>query len=170
MRKLFVVFVVFGCGLIGAREAAAAQAADPAFDRDVIRLMEAMGSARLGEQLATVASRQVIDRMRKAQPNAPTRADDIINEVVRSKFAASIAGPDGGFRTRTIPIYEKYFTHDEVRTLLAFYATDVGRKTIAIMPTIAQEAANVGLEWANGLAPEIDAELQARFRAEGLVK
>lgn len=170
MNRRVVLFAVCVWAIFGTREAAWAQTADPAFEADVVTLMELTGSAKLGEQLATLAARQVIARIKQILPNAPPRANDIIKEVVQSKFAAALSAPDGGVRARTIPIYEKYFTHDDIRALLAFYATDVGRKTLAVMPTIAQETAKAGLEWANGLGPGIESELQMRFRAEGLLK
>ena len=169
MNRLFVVFAVCVWALFGTREAAVAQTADPAFDRDVVKMMEVTGSGKVGEQLATLAARQMIDQLRRLQPNAPPRAIEIINEVVQAQFATALGAPDG-FTARMIPIYEKYFTHDEVLALLAFYDTDLGRKTVAVMPTLAQEGAKLGLEWANGLASAIKSELETRFKAEGLVK
>jgi hypothetical protein len=170
MNTVFVLFAVCVWALVGPREAAAAQTADAAFDRDVVKLMEATGAAKLGEQITVLATRQVIDRVRQLLPDAPPRANDIINEVVQAKFAAALNAPDGGLRARTIPIYEKYFTHDEIRALVAFYATDVGRKSVAVLPTIGQETAKAGLEWASGLVAGIEAELKMRFQAEGFVK
>ena len=167
--RVCVLLAVCVWAIFGTRDAAA-QTADPAFDADVVKLMEVTGSSKLGEQIAAVVVRQVTDRIHQLLPNAPPRANEIINEVVQAKFAAALRALEGGLTARTIPIYEKYFTHDDIRALLAYYATDIGRKTIAMMPTVAQETAKVGMEWANGLGPGIESELQTRFRAEGLVK
>jgi len=38
------------------------------------------------------------------------------------------------------PLYDKYFSEEELRQMLAFYRTPVGRKTIAVMPSVMQEA------------------------------
>ena len=170
MNRVFVLFAVCVWAVAGPREAAGAQTADTAFDRDVIKLMEATGAAKLAEQITELATRQVIGRVHQLLPDAPPRANDIVTEVVQAKFAAALNAPDGGLRARTIPIYEKYFTHDEIRALLAFYGTDIGRKTVAVIPTIGQEAAKAGLEWASGLVPGIEAELKTRFQAEGFLK
>jgi hypothetical protein len=69
-----------------------------------------------------------------------------------------------------VPVYAKHFTHDEIRALLTFYGSDLGRKTVAVMPMALQEGARIGQAWANELAPEIRTELEKRFRAEGFLK
>src|SRR5215468_212237 len=40
-------------------------------------------------------------------------------------------------------IYMKHFTHDEVRGLLAFYSTDLGKKLIVSTPLMVQEGATL---------------------------
>jgi uncharacterized protein len=49
---------------------------------------------------------------------------------------------------RVVDIYVKHFTHDEVRALLDFYTTPVGRKVIRVMPMLAQESSAAGQRWA----------------------
>ena len=80
-----------------------------------------------------------------------------------------MSGPNG-LVARLVPVYAKYFTHDEIRKLLAFYASDIGKKIVVAMPMALQEGAQVGQTWANELAPEIKTELEKRFRAEGFIK
>ena len=60
------------------------------------------------------------------------------------------------------PLYNKYFSEEELREMLAFYSTPVGRKSIEVMPSLIQEAAG-GVEQAVrplaiGLIQEIVAE------------
>ena len=38
------------------------------------------------------------------------------------------------------PLYDKYFTEDELRGLLAFYKSPVGQKSIEVMPALTQES------------------------------
>lgn len=39
-----------------------------------------------------------------------------------------------------IPLYDKYFTEDEVRALIAFYKSPTGQKMVDLTPTLFQEA------------------------------
>jgi hypothetical protein len=66
-----------------------------------------------------------------------------------------------------LPIYDKYFSEEELREMLAFYRTPVGRKSIELMPSLMQEAGG-GVEravrpLAVGLIQEIVAEERAKL-------
>jgi hypothetical protein len=51
------------------------------------------------------------------------------------------------------PIYDKYFTEEELRDLVAFYKTPTGQKSIQVMPGIVRES----MEKANELlGPKIN--------------
>ncbi len=64
-----------------------------------------------------------------------------------------------------LPLYDKYFSEEELREMLAFYRTPLGRKSIEVMPALMQEA-GAGVEvavrpLAVGLIQEIVAEQRA---------
>ncbi len=64
-----------------------------------------------------------------------------------------------------LPLYDKYFSGEELREMLAFYRTPLGRKSIEVMPSLMQEAGG-GVEvavrpLAVGLIQEIVAEQRA---------
>lgn len=86
-----------------------------------------------------------------------------------AEFSAAFRAQDG-LLTRMVPVYARHFNHEEVRGLLAFYETDLGRKTISVMPTLMQEGAELGQAWAAEIMPRVQETLQARLRAEGLVR
>jgi hypothetical protein len=62
---------------------------------------------------------------------------------------------------RTVPIYAKYFTHDEIKELLAFYGTPLGQKVIATLPAVLQESMVAGQEWGKQLGQKVVDELKA---------
>jgi hypothetical protein len=45
-----------------------------------------------------------------------------------------------------IELYDKYFTNDEIKGLIQFYESPVGKKAIAVLPAIAQESMKRGME------------------------
>ena len=47
---------------------------------------------------------------------------------------------------------------------------DLGKKTIAVMPLVIQEAAVAAQAWTEKHMPRITETLQARLRQEGLIK
>jgi hypothetical protein len=147
---------------------ARAQEPDPAFKADIEKLLEVTGAARVGAQIANTISAQMIDAMQKAQPNIPPRAAEIIKDVLSTEFAAAFDSP-GGLHGTIITMYAKHFTHDEIKGLLAFYATDLGKKAAGEMSSLAQEGAAAGQAWAVANLPRISGVLESRLRAEKLI-
>ena len=139
------------------------------FQADVEKLLEATGGAALGAQMASLVSNQVIDSMRQQQPTVPAKAVEVIKEVLNGEFVRAFE-PGSTLRQKMVEIHMKHFTHGEVKVLLEFYSTPVGRKAIAAMPLAAQEGAAAGQEWASANMGRIAAILQERLRAEGFIK
>jgi hypothetical protein len=60
-----------------------------------------------------------------------------------------------------VPIYDKYYTADEIRQLIQFYQTPLGEKVITVLPKIAAESQAAGQEWGRGLGPQSMSEVLA---------
>ena len=145
------------------------QAIDPQFRADIETLFQVTGAGALGAQMATMASNQIIDAMSKTQPDLPERVATVVKQTLNAEFAKAFE-PRGELMTRMVEIYARNFTQAEVKALLAFYATDIGRKMISVLPRLAQESGAVGQEWAQQNMPRMVETLERRLRDEGLLK
>ena len=163
-KCLLLLFMI----LIDARSASA-QVIDQTLRTELDKLLELIGSAQIAQQTASLVSGQILDGLRRSKPQVPERAIEIAKEVLDSEFAKAFARSDG-LNAQIAAIYAKHFTADEVRGLLVFYGSDLGKKTLAIMPLLIQEAAVVGQEWAKQHMPQIMAALQSRLRDEGYIR
>ena len=146
-----------------------AQTIDPQFRADIETLLKVTGAGSLATQMASLISNQVIDAMRKAQPGVPERAATVVKETLNAEFGKAFE-PGGELLGKMVDIYAGHFTPAEVKELLAFYGTGVGRKAISLLPTLTQEGAAAGQQWAQQNMPRVLTALQQRLRDEGLVK
>lgn len=48
-----------------------------------------------------------------------------------------------------LPIYDKHYTHEEIRQLIKFYNTPLGKKYSFTLPTITRESSSIILKWIN---------------------
>jgi len=55
---------------------------------------------------------------------------------------------------RLVPIYDKYYTDEELKELITFYRSPVGRKVIETIPSIMQEAMMVSANYFKERIPE----------------
>ena len=145
------------------------QSIAPEFRADIEKLFEVSGTAALGLQMATLVSTQFLDAMKQTQPAVPERAVTIVKETLNAEFARAFE-PKGELLTRLAGIYAANFTHAEVKALLAFYGSDIGRKAVSVMPRLAQEGAAAGQQWAQQNLPRVLGALEQRLRNEQLLK
>jgi len=66
------------------------------------------------------------------------------------------------FKEQMIPLYDEYYTHEDIKHLIAFYQTRTGQKTIKILPVLTQKAMQYGTRWGASLTPEIENKLRQR--------
>lgn len=161
---LFVAFV-----LLAPVGAATAQTVDEPLRADIRRLMEVMGASKLGAQAASVMSRQAIESLRRTQPGIPDRAVEVINQVFDEEFAKMFDGPEG-VTEQLVAIYASHFTRDDIRGLLAFYTSDLGKKALSTLPAILQESMQAGQRTAERQMPGVMQVLQKRLKDEGLIQ
>jgi hypothetical protein len=122
----------------------AQEAAPPPGDakaRDIRRLLEVTGAAKLGLQIVD----SLLDTQKKALPTVP--------ESFWREFRASLKPEE--FAELAVPIYDKHLTHEEIRGLLAFYQSPLGRRLLEVQPLLLQDSIAAGRRWGEGLAKKV---------------
>ena len=46
-----------------------------------------------------------------------------------------------------VPVYDKYYSKEDLKQLIRFYDSDIGKKTIEVMPLLLADSALAGQEW-----------------------
>ena len=146
MTRLMTGVVLAAILIASPMAAMAAMADEPTFEQDVRKLMEVTGAAAMGEQVVN----QMLDGMSKnvtgesAEYLRRFRAELDPNEMVELN----------------VPIYMKHFTHEEIKGLVEFYESPIGKKTIEKLPLVMQESMAAGQAWGEKLAQKILGDLQ----------
>jgi uncharacterized protein len=116
--------------------------------QDIRRLMEMTGAAKLGLQLGG----QLLDTFKQQNPNVPeTFWDDLLKELDAESLVNLL-----------VPIYDKHLTHEDIKGLIAFNESPLGRKVNGVMPTILQESMQAGQQWGMEVAQKVLQKLEAR--------
>jgi uncharacterized protein len=68
------------------------------------------------------------------------------------KFEAKAKAED--FIGLVVPLYDKYFTDDEIKGLIKFYETPLGQKAVSSLPQLVSEAQSIGQKWGGRLGQE----------------
>lgn len=176
MRRFVIAFLLSGClaqaafaqAADTAKAAEPTKAVDPAKTADIRKLMEITGSNNISKQFAGMVTQQVFQMLKSSRPDIPERAMEVMNKELIGLFSERMAAP-GGLAEQIVPIYDKYFTHAEIKELLTFYQTPIGKKAISVLPRIVNESMMAGQKWGKTLGPEIDKRVKAVLTREGLM-
>ena len=160
MRKAFLVLAF----LSAATAPAGADELTPEKRADIEHLLQMTGALALGKQMAAAVVTNLTQTIKKVRPDIPQKALDLLPDEVTAVFEENMVS----FKETIIPIYDKYFTDAELKQMIQFYGTDVGQKTIKVLPSLMQDAMAAGRQWGQALEPEIDRRITAKLKQQGV--
>jgi hypothetical protein len=142
--------------------AAAADDLTPEKQADIRQLIGLTG-AKLPAQLAEATAQSTARMLRQSRPQVSEQFHVVLRRELMALFEERMDAP-GGLVERLTAVYDKHFTHPEVKELVAFYQTPVGRKSMEVLPVVMNESTS----WGYSLVPEIRKRMQAALRKEGM--
>lgn len=114
----------------------------------------------LAQSYGRTMAEQIFQVLKTSRPEIPPEAMSIIRAEVdkqlekdREQLLAQIAA-----------IFDRSFTAAEIDELSRFYQTELGKKTLALMPKIMQENMEIGKRWGREVGPALKTRLEARFK------
>ncbi len=105
---------------------------------DIRKLIELTGAANISAD----ALQKMIEPLKASYPQVPEEFWNTFVHEVHSDELVDLV----------IPIYDKYYTREEIQELTHFYQTPVGQKTIKVLPKLSAEAIDAGQEWGRMVA------------------
>ena len=115
---------------------------------DIRKLMKLTGSAEVGKQVMD----QLFVTFKQSMPSVPPEFWDKISHKVDANEMVELI----------VPIYAKYFSHDEIRQLIKFYESPLGKKLTKVLPDVTRESMEAGQKWGQKLAEEVMKEIREK--------
>jgi hypothetical protein len=119
---------------------------------EIQKLIRLTGVERLVGQMET----QILSSMKAQMPQVP--------DLFWIKFQQKINNRE--LIEKIIPLYDKFYTTDDLKAINAFYETPVGAKVLSTLPQLTQESMKIGQEWGEKIsrqaAQEADQELKTK--------
>lgn len=73
----------------------------------------------------------------------------------------------GSLTEEIIPLYDKYYTLEELKAINAFYQSPVGQKVLSTSPQIFQESVAIGQKWGEKMGKEASDEFEKESENKG---
>ncbi len=133
------------------------------------KLLEQTGQSAeaVGMQISKLSIQQMTESLKIMKPDIGQKILDIMEEVVEGVIHEEIVVKKT-YVKMLYPIYSKYLTQDELKQMIEFNNTPLGKKIIKTLPLITQEALRVSQAYGQTLGPKLQQSLAARFEKEGI--
>lgn len=119
------------------------QSTDPYF-----KALKEMFVASGVEETYRTAIIQMVDMYKTQMPGAPAGYwDELQQEFLRTSVDDLVA--------MLVPVYQKHMTIEDLRGMIEFYQTPLGKKFITSTPAIMEESMQVGQAWGMKLGQEM---------------
>ena len=136
---------------------AAAVKIDPAKEADIRKLLELVGTKALFVQSVDEMSKSMKPLLTNSLPPGDYRGKLV--DLFFAKFSSKMNVQH--LLDMAVPIYDKHFSHQEVRSLIEFYQTPLGQKTVSTLPMLTAELQEEGRKWGEALGSESMQEVLA---------
>jgi hypothetical protein len=140
-----------------AAAATTASKIDPAKERDIRQLLELVGTKALFVQSLDGMSKSMKPVLTNSLPPGDYRQRLV--DLFFARFSSKMDVQH--LLDMAVPIYDKHFSHQEVRSLIEFYQTPLGQKTVSTLPVLTAELQEEGRKWGESLGRESMQEVLA---------
>ena len=127
--------------------AAAGAKIDPVKEADIRRLLELTGTKALVEQTMAEMTKSLKPTVMNSLPPGAYR--EKLTDLFFAKFMAKADAQ--AMLDLAVPSYDRNFTHEEIRGLIQFYQTPLGKKSVSVMPQLLAELQDQGRKWGENL-------------------
>lgn len=120
---------------------------DPAKEADIRKLLEITGTKAVVTQSMDQMAQNIKPVLAHSLPPGDYR--DKLIDLFFEKFLSRADAQH--MLDLAVPIYDKYFTHEDITGLIQFYGTPLGRKTVSFLPQAMSELMQAGQKWGEQL-------------------
>ena len=128
---------------------------DSTKEEDIRKLLDLVGSKALVTQTMDSMSKSIKPLLTKSLPPGDYR-----EKLVDLFFAKFTAKADvQHLLDLAVPVYDRNFSQQEIRSLIEFYQTPLGQKAIATLPKVTSEMQEQGRKWGEDLGKQCMVEV-----------
>ncbi len=117
-------------------------------EEDIQELLVVTNAVNIGDQMLD----QIFGAYEKLIPNVPPE----IWQKTRNEFRTS------DFIGLIVPIYARHFNRKDIRGLISFYKSPIGKKFIDNQGAIVKESMAIGMAWGQEVSKKIASDLKSK--------
>ncbi len=106
------------------------------------------------EKLVAQMENQMISAFKTQMPQVP--------EIFWTKFQQKMDTRE--LVEKIMPVYDKYYTIEDLKAVNAFYESPVGQKVLSTLPQVMQETMKIGQDWGEKIGKQAAEEAEQELK------
>lgn len=151
IQPILLALLLACSSAVSAQDTAAPARVDAQKAAIIRELLALSGSMRLGNEMIAM----LLDAVKQSNPHI----DPAILDRLKAKMDVR------ELENEMVAIYDRHFSTEDLRAVLAFYKTETGRRVLERMPLVMKEGAAAGQQWGMRKEAELVRELEAERKA-----
>jgi len=144
MKKIIVLITVMALSLV---TVTAQDSDDQAYYKDFVKFLKVSGATRNQK----VMLKNMFGQFKKMQNIKPKIIDNM--EKIMSDEISEL-------NKQLFPIYKKYLSHQDLKEIIKFYESPIGKKLLKSQPMIMKESFQLGVKWGQNVAQRVMKEMK----------
>ena len=166
---VFFTLALLGSAVSGAEDSpSGSNPPSASYRKTVAELLELIGAGATGEQVAYSVAQDTLTAIAATGTPVTEQVQQIVVDESLKEFGTAFGSIDYLADLYT-PLYAAQLEESELKELLAFYRSPLGKKTLTALPNIAQAAMMKLQQDSFARVPDFQLKVDARLRAAGLV-
>ncbi len=131
-------------------------------------LVELTDVAAITQQIVNVTVLQLTQADNQKTDHPIPEKDLKRLSTVASEILGEMMSRPGGLTEFLTSMYDKYYSAGDINSLLSFYRSPIGKKTLAVGPKIMAESMVFAQNWMQSISEEFHSQLKERLNKEGI--
>lgn len=121
------------------------------YEKDLEKFLSINGST----ETYNIVYEQILTQLKMSKPGVP---DSVWSNLKTEVFDNEV----NELTKKMVPLYKKHFTHEDVKELINFYESPIGKKLVTKTPLLTQESMQFSQQWGMDLIGNINGWLSEK--------
>lgn len=140
-----------------------AYAITKAKEKDIQALLKIKGTQSFTQRMADMMVANIIAQEKQRYPNMPKKIEYAISNAVQQVMLEH--APE--LEKMIVPLYDKHYTHSEIKELIKFFSTPIGKKYSIVAELLMQDMMPIAQKWGEKIAPIMVRRVEQELKRYG---
>jgi uncharacterized protein len=134
-----------------------AGAIDPEKEADIRKLLELSNTKAMFNQ--TIGTMMSLIQKSLLQSNPDDPKAQMLANLIAQELRGDMTSQYDDLVSHLIPVYDKYYTKDDIEKIIQFYGTPIGQKLLKVTPDLTRELQTIGYQWGSKIGRDAFAKV-----------